>query len=192
MLLLAQVRRVLAQRPWLYWALVGGLAIVVGVLVSRAASGIEAAKAEWGETRPAYVAISDVEPGTPLGASTQRRELPSPLIPADAVREIEPGATARQRIAVGEVVVLQDLSAVGAPQALIPHGWLAVSVAEAAPSGVRVGDAVGVASEGVILALDGVVVGSAGESVLVAVPADEAAHVAHAASAGAAALLVKS
>ena len=192
MILLAHVRRVLAHRPWLYWSAVGVLALVAGLLVSRAASRIEAAQAAWGEPRSVYVAISAVEPGTPLAASTQRRELPAPLVPAAAVTELDPGATARQRIAPGEVVVRQDVSAVAAPQALIPDGWLAVSVAEAASTGVRAGDAVSVASGGVMLARDGVVVGTTGESVLVAVPAEDAALVAHAASSGDAALLVKS
>ncbi len=185
------MRRLLAQRPWIYWAGVAGLALLVGVLVSQAAAGIEDAKAAWGEPRPVIVAVTDIAPGTPLAAATERRELPAPLVPQGAVGELDAGATSRQRIAAGEIVVNHDVAAVGGPQALTPDGWLAVSVAEPVPSGARTGDQVSVASGGVLLAPDGVVVGSVADAVLVAVPVDEAAQVAHAAATGDVALLVK-
>ena len=85
-----------------------------------------------------------------------------------------------------------DVAATGGPQALIPEGWLAVAIAEPVPSGARVGDDVAVASGGVTLADEAVVVGVGAESVLVAVPSDAAAQVAQAASTGDVALLIKS
>ena len=51
MMVLVHVRRVLAKRPWLYWVGVGGLALLAGVIVSQAASGIDDAKAVSTATR---------------------------------------------------------------------------------------------------------------------------------------------
>lgn len=191
MAVLAQLRRLLARRPWLYWAAVGALALLVGVLVSRATAQVEAAKRAWGETRGVVVAIVEIQPGQPLAGATRRQPFPAPMVPDGAISELEPGATATQRIGVGEIVIAHDAGATSGPQVLIPDAWLAVSVAERVPTGVRTGDDVGVASAGVVLASDAVVVGRAGESVLVAVPAAEAPQVAQASSSGDVALLIK-
>jgi hypothetical protein len=191
MSVLAQLRRALARRPWLYWAAVGALALLVGVLVSRATSQVEAARNAWGETRGVIVATVDVRPGEPLAGATEQRQLPTPMVPVGAVGALEAGAMATQRIAVGEVVMAHDIGATAGPQTLIPEGWLAVPIAEPVPSGVRTGDDVAVASGGVILAADAIVVGVVGESVLVAAPGDEAPHVAQAAASGDVALLIK-
>jgi hypothetical protein len=191
MMVLVHVRRVLAKRPWLYWVGVGGLALLAGMIVSQAASGIDDAKAAWGEPHTVFVAVADIEPGASLSGAAARREIPTPLVPPGAATEIEPGAIARQRIGQGEVVMAHDVGATGGPQALIPDGWLAVGIAEPVPSGARVGDEVGVASGGVTLVDDGVVVGVEAESVLVAVPAPAAAQVAQAASTGDVAVLIK-
>ena len=67
----------------------------------------------------------------------------------------------------------------------------AVPVAELVPSGAAVGDEVTAASGGVVLADDGVVVADLADSVLVAVPADVAAQVAHAAATGELTLMLK-
>jgi hypothetical protein len=192
MMVLVHVRRVLAKRPWLYWVGVGGVALLAAVIVSQAASGIDDAKAAWGEPHPVFVAVADVEPGTALGEVTQRREIPAPLVPAGAATEIEPGAVARQRIGRGEVLMAHDVSPIAGPQGLMPTGWLAVAVAEPVRSGASVGDAVAVASGGVILADAGLVVGDDADAVLVAVPAEAAAQVAQAASTGDVALLITS
>lgn len=190
MALAARVRQLLARWPLVYWAVVALLAGAAGWLVLRAASDVEAARRAWGEQRPAYVALVDVPAGAPLDGVVERRPLPAPMVPLAAVEAVAVDAVARQPIAAGEVLVGHDVGAVGAPQALIPFGWLAVAVAEPVASGARVGDDVAVASGGVLLAGDGVVVGLVGSSVLVAVPAEEAPHVAQAAAGGDVAVLL--
>lgn len=191
MSVLAQLRRLLARRPWLYWAAVGALALMIGVVVAQATSRVEAAKESWGETRTVIVAVVDIAPGDALAGAASTRELPGPMVPAGAVTELDAGATAMQRIAAGETVMLHDVAAVGGPRALIPDGWLAVAIAEPVGSGARIGDDVSVASGGVVVADHGVVVGLAGESLLVAVPDGEAAQVAQAATSGDIAVLLK-
>ena len=191
MSLAARVRLVLARSPWLYWAIVAVLAATAGLFVMRAADGVEAARESWGEPRQALVAMHDVEPGAPLHGVVELRQLPEPMVAADAVVDLATDAVARQRIAAGEVIVTHDVSATAAPQSLIPDGWLAVAVAEPVATGAHVGDGVTVATGGVVIATDGVVVGLVGDGLLVAVPADEAPQVAHAASTGDVAVLLK-
>jgi SAF domain-containing protein len=187
----ARIRLLLARSPWLYWAIVAALAGAAALLVMRAADGVDAARDAWGEPSLALVATRDIAPGAALDGATELRELPVPMVPAGALTDRGLGAVARQRIAAGEVVVEHDVAPNAAPRALIPDGWLAVAVSEPVASGAQVGDDVSVASGGVVLAVDGVVVGLAGEALLVAVPADEAAQVAHAAAGGDVAVLLK-
>lgn len=186
----ARLRLGLARSPWLYWAIVAVLAGTAGLLVMRAASGVDAARQSWGETRQVVVASRTIEPGGPLDGFVSRREMPSPVVPADAVTDLDADAVARQRIAAGEIVVAHDVAPSAAPQSLIPAGWLAVAMSEPVASGAAVGDAVSVATGGIVVASDGLVVGVVGEARLVAVPADEAAQVAQAASTGDVAVLI--
>ena len=187
----ARLRVTLARSPWLYWAIVAAFAGAAGLFVMRAANGVEAARQSWGTTHPVYVAGRDVEPGAALGDSAETRQLPAPMVPADAVTELATGAVARQRIAAGEVIVTHDVAPHAAPQSLIPQHWLAVAIAEPVASGASVGDDVTVTAGGVVIAAEGVVVGIADAALLVAVPADEAPQVAHAASTGDVAVLLR-
>jgi hypothetical protein len=186
----ARLRLGLARSPWLYWAIVAVLAGTAGLLVLRAASGVDAARESWGKTRQVVVARHTIEPGAPLDGSVINREVPSPVVPGDAVSDLDTDAVARQRIAAGEIVVIHDVSPNAAPQSLIPDGWLAVAVSEPVASGASVGDTVSVATGGIVLAADGLVVDIVGEALLVAVPAGEAAQVAQAASTGDIAILI--
>ena len=191
MSVLAIVRHRLARSPWIYWAAIGALALVAGVAVASATSGVEAARRAWGDTRTVYVAAEDAVPGDVLATRVERRELPSPMVPEAAVAELDPVAVARQRVMAGEVIVSAVVAAAAAPQTLIPAGWLAVAVAERVPSGAVTGDAVRIASGGIVLSGDGVVVGATAEAVLVAVPAAAAAQVGQAASSGDVSLLLE-
>jgi hypothetical protein len=180
----ARARHVLARRPWLYWLGAFSLAAAAGLVVADAAAGIDAARRAWGSTRPVVVAITDVGPGQPLAGRVEQRPLPAPMVPPGAVRSVEPTATARQQLAAGEVVMDHDVSATAGPQSLIPDGFRAIPVAELVPTHASVGAEVTAASGGIVLADDGVVVAELAEGVLVAVPADVAAQVAHAAVTG--------
>jgi hypothetical protein len=189
--IVARFRHVLARRPWLYWLSVlllgGGLALVV----ARAAAGIEEARDAWGEPLDVYVAVIELAPGDPVADHVERRAAPAPVVPTAALTALPDGAVARQHVSFGEIVVEADVAPSAAPQALIPDGWAAVAVAEAVPSGARIGDDVRPVSGGVELAPAGVVVGYGEESVLVAVPAADAAAVAMAAASGELALLLE-
>ena len=102
------------------------------------------------------------------------------------------GAAARHRLGAGEIVVDVDVAATTAPRSLIPPGWLGVAVVETVASGAIVGDHVVVASDGVRLAADALVVGHGDGVTVVAVPDDEAPIVAAASgSTGGVALLLR-
>jgi hypothetical protein len=189
--LVARVRHVLARRPWLYWLGVLVLAAIAGLVVAHAAARVDAARRAWGVTRPVVVARADVAPGEVLDHVTDVRALPGPMVPVDAVSDLPRDATARQRIAAGEIVTAHDVAATAGPRSLIPHGWRAVPIAEPVPSGAAVGDEVAVASGGIVVAGEGLVVGVVADGLLVAVPADVAAQVAQASATAELTLLLK-
>lgn len=186
----ARARHVLTRHPILYWLAVLLLGGGIAVVVAGAASGVEDARRAWGQPLEVMVATADLEPGDPLAGAVEQRAFPAPMVPAAAVTDVPAGAVARQRVATGEVVVDADLAPSNAPQSLIPEGWAAVAVAEAVPTGARIGDAVRPVSGGVELAEEGVVVGHHGDAVLVAVPDSDAAAVALAATTGELALVL--
>lgn len=187
---LARLRHVLARRPWLYWLAIAAVAVSGALVAARAVTSVEAARDEWGAPRTVLVATASVSPGEAIAGVVERRAVPGPIVPAGALGELPDAAVARQRIAAGEIIVEHDVAATADPQARIPPGWHAVAVAEPVASGADVGDEVVAVAGGVVLAASGVVVGTPGGSVLVAVPAPDAPAVAMAATTGELTLLL--
>jgi hypothetical protein len=186
----SRARWALARRPWLYWVAIGVLAAGAGLLVADAVGAVDDARRRWGTERNVLVAERDAGPGEPVAGIVVTRSWPAPMIPAAAlIDDVPDEAVLRQRVGAGEILTTADVAAGSAPQALIPVGHRAVSVMEAVPSGAGVGDDVAVASGGVVLAADAVVVGVRDDAVLVAVPIGDAAAVA-AAAPGDVALLI--
>jgi hypothetical protein len=188
---LARLRLLVARRPWLYWLAVLAVAAASAAVVADAVAGVDEARRAWGASRAVVIATRDVRPGEPAAGAVATRSRPAPMVPVAAVAETGPNAVFRQHVSAGEIVVEADLAPTAAPQARIPPGWRAVAIAERVPSGAAVGDGVDVASGGIVLADEAVVVGAAGDTLLVAVPAAEAAAVAAAAGSGDVALLLE-
>lgn len=187
---MARLRHVLARRPWLYWLAVLAVAAGAGLAVADAVAAVGDARRAWGVERTVLIATRDAAPGEPLDGVVEGQPRPVPMIPDAALTEAPAGAVLRQHVSAGEIAVEADVTPTAAPQALIPPGWQGVAVSERVPTGAAVGDRVAVASGGVVLAGDAVVVAARGEAVLVAVPAPEAAAVAAAVSAADVALLL--
>jgi hypothetical protein len=175
---LAMVRRLLARRPWIYWAIVAAVATTGAIATASVLRGVDDERARWGDSAVVLVATRDVAAGEPLADLITEHRYPIAMIPPGAVTSLETGAAARHRLAAGEIVVDVDVAATTAPRSLIPHGWLAVAIAEGVASGATVGDHVVVASEGIRLAIDALVVGHRDGVTVVAVPDDEAPAVA--------------
>lgn len=182
------VRRWLARRRWLPRALVVAAAVAVAATTLDRLDRVTAARDRWGDTVEVLVATADTAAGDVV--SVEVRSYPLAVVPRDAVAADRAGAplVARQRVTAGEVMVGADVAA-AAPLGLVPDGWLAVAVVETPGSGAEVGERVQVASDGVVIATDGLVVGHTGDATLIAVPADVAALLPVASNAGALAVL---
>jgi len=178
----AKVRRVLARRPWIYWTIVVAVAAAGAIATASVLGAVEDERSRWGETAVVLVATRDVAAGEPLSGLTVKRRYPAAMIPPGAITTLEPGAAARHGLGAGEIVVDVDVAATTAPRSLIPRGWLAVAIVEGVASGATIGDHVVVASEGVRLAGDALIVGHADGVTIVAVPDGEAPMVAAASS----------
>ena len=179
---MAVLRRVLARRPWIYWTIVTAVAAAGAIATASVLGGVDDERARWGTSAIVLVATRDVAAGEPLADLVAEHRYPTAMIPAGAVKSLEAGAGAKHALAAGEIVVEVDVAATTAPRSLIPSGWLAVAIAEGVASGATIGDHVVVASEGIRLAADALVVGHLDGVTIVAVPDDHAPAVAAAAS----------
>ena len=189
---LAMVRRVLARRPWIYWTIVAAVAAGGATATMSVIRSVDEERARWGDTGTVLVASRDVEAGEPLDGLITERGYPKAMIPPGAVVSVARGTAARHRLAAGEIVVDVDIASTTAPRSLIPPGWLGVAVVETVASGATIGDRVVVASEGIRLSADALIVGRGDGVTIVAVPDDEAPNVAAATtSTGGVALLLR-
>ena len=182
-------RRLLARRPALHWIVVGGLAVATGAELLDRDDRVERARAAWGDTRAVLVADRAVAPGEPLVASS--RQVPAAMVPASAIDpsnasdgSVGSARIARQHVGVGEIVTASDVVGAGGQLPLLPVGWLAVPIVESPPSGASDGDHVQLASDGVVVAREAVVVGHTGDATLIGVPAGDAAMLPPAAASG--------
>lgn len=173
---MALLRRMLAPRPWVRWVVLALTALLFLTAVVDHRRRLSTATAEWGDARTVWVADRAIAAGAPIAASPT--EHPTAMLPAEPVEHDPTGSVARQAIGAGEVVVGIDVAANGAPADLIPSGWLAVPIVEAAPSAASIGEQVVVTADGVVVAESGLVVADLDGTPLVAVPADAAPLVA--------------
>jgi hypothetical protein len=183
-------RRLLIKRPWIYWLIVGAVAIGVAAEVHDRLNTVDEAADEWGTTRVVLVAESEMRPGQELNVSL--RHLPLAIVPdaaLDPAKAVD-GPVVRQYIASGEIVTDRDVVARNVPQSLIPDGSLAVPVLEAPQSGAMVGDWVQLVSDGFVVSERALVVGHVDDATLLAVPGSEAPMVAAAAQADAITLVL--
>jgi hypothetical protein len=171
--LAVRCRRAVARHRWLRRLLVVGAAVAVASTTFSRLERVDAARARWGDTLEVLVATAGSDAGEPLRVEV--RSLPAAMVPAGSVAadRVDDPLVARQRVTVGEVVVDADVTVDG-PLGLVPDGWLAVPVVESPPSGAAAGERVQVASEGVVIAAEALVVGHQGDATLIAVPADAA------------------
>jgi hypothetical protein len=168
MWLLPRLRFALAQRPWLYWIVVGICASLVWLQWSGAQAAAERARASWGESRPVMVAVDTREAGQEL--ALERREYPSAMLPESAVASVSPAAVAARHVDAGAVLVPADV----VDTHTVPLGWVVLAVpAQDSPS-FSVGQAAAIFATGQ-RRCDGITAGITVDHVEVAVPPDCAA-----------------
>lgn len=183
------LRRVLVRRPWIYWVAIGLVAFTLGANVRGRMNMLESQRAAWGDAITVFVARYDVDVGEPLASALMASSVPVAIVPEAALRSVT-DQVARRAIAAGSIVTEFDVASSSGPQSLAPAGHVIVALIESPSSGAAVGDAVQVASEGVVVSAHAIVVGHVGAATLVAVPAAEGPLLPAAAATGGIALLL--
>lgn len=163
------------HRRW-YWALVVALVLASFWSLRARTTAASQDRAAWGTGVAAWCAQRAIAPGDTLSDAVNRCDVPAGLVPDSAIEA--PDGVAAQSIDAGSVVTDVDVASTGGPLGLAPDGWVAVTVTESVPSGATVGDRVMLASEGIVVADDAVVVDRPDGAVLIAVPRALAATVA--------------
>lgn len=177
--LLAQARLRLARSPWLYWAMVGCVALVVWWVVVDAATSLDRERARWGATRTVLVVSADTESGARLVVDS--RDYPAAMVPVAALATdtpLPPGTRARHDLAAGTVLTDVDIAAFDAP----PTDWVTVAIDPAHQPPLVPGDPVAVLAMGQFWC-DGAVVDI--DPLQVAMPTDCAAAVSDGSAIGA-------
>lgn len=169
----------LARHPWIHWVLVTALASVVAIGVHDAMTDLRRERDAWGERRTVYVATSEIAPGEDIAGAVAARDVPLMVVPDGALRAVEAGDTARQRIGTGEIVVDVDIGSVPGPLAVLPDDWLAVTVDGAVDGSFAPGTAAVVLAAGDVVAPDAVIVEVLDDGLVIGVPVEVAADVAN-------------
>lgn len=190
--------------PLLFWGTASGLAAIAGVLGLRLAADLEAEASRYGPIRVVPVATRSLAVGDVVRADdVKRRSVPAGLVPRGPIARSWEGQVVRSPVLAGEVVVDARLAPAGleGAAALVPPGSRAIAV-PSGPGGrppMQAGDRVDllatvayeragsegnasdepptflVAAAAVVVAVD-----DGADIVTVAVPAGDAARVAHA------------
>lgn len=183
-----RIRLLFARRPWLYWAVVGVVCVVVTLAVTAMVRHGTAPARSLGRLVAVPVAARAVALGAVVGEDdVSWRRLPAGVLPDGPVEESPVGRTVVVPVVAGEVLLASKFAPAGLSgvAALLPAGAraLAVPVVAGNPS-VQRGDRVDLLAEGQVLSADAVVLDVNAEVVTIAVVADEAPRVAQALSTG--------
>jgi hypothetical protein len=205
-----RLRLAVARRPWIHWLIVCAVAALVATVVIGAVADARRERASWGSTARVLVATRALDAGDVVRGAAELRELPLAMVPATAVRSPTTARTVVRQVAAGAVIVDLDVAAASGPLALLPDGWLAVTVAAANQFGsgqvgsgqfgngqfgngasgdvdttaslFTVGSAAAVLADGRLVAEDAIIIAVGADVLVVAVPADVAAAVGDAAN----------
>jgi Flp pilus assembly protein CpaB len=183
-----RIRLLFARRPWLYWAVVGMVCVVVTMAVTGMVRHATAPARSLGGLVRVPVAARPLAMGAVVGGDdVSWRRLPAGVLPEGLVERSPVGRTVVVPVVGGEVLLASKFAPAGLSgvAALLPAGAraLAVPVVAGNPS-VQRGDRVDLLAEAQVIAADAVVLDVSDEVVTIAVVADEAPHVAQALSTG--------
>ncbi len=187
------VRRHLAD-PRRFWAVIGVLAVALGLLVAAQVQGLDTQRRRWGTPVPVVVAARDLPRGHTLApGDLVVADRPAPLVPRGALTEVPAAGTLTADTTAGEVVTSARLApgGLGPVAALVASGRRAVAIPVDAGASLRVtaGDRVDLLAAGdgfdaLTVAADATVVDVGDGTVTVAVRAAEVGRVAAALASG--------
>ncbi|HVF74796.1 MAG TPA: SAF domain-containing protein [Acidimicrobiales bacterium] len=183
-----RIRLLFARRPWLYWAVVAVVCLLVTMAVTAMVRHATASARSLGRLVAVPVAARPLALGAVVGEEdVSWREVPAGVLPGAPVEPSPVGRTVVVPVLDGEVLLAAKFAPAGLSgvAALLPAGAraLAVPVVAANPS-VQRGDRVDLLADSEVIAADAVVLDVNDEVVTIAVVADEAPRVAHALSTG--------
>jgi len=169
---ITSIRRLLTRHRWAYWALIAALAAVVGMLALEPGRRARIEQQRWGTLQAVLVTTDPIAVGAPIEA-VEVRHYPVAVLPDDALgpeyRTRWP-VTARQRLSAGAILTEVDITDGRAPVALARPGDVIAAVDAPRRLGLITGDRVMVATDGIILVDDALVVDVADDSILISVP----------------------
>lgn len=93
------------RRPLVWWAMVAALALFTAGTINATLSEARAERDRWGSTQTVAIVSRAVPAGDPLASGIEWRDVPRATVPADAVDELSPDATARVALFPGEIVL---------------------------------------------------------------------------------------
>jgi hypothetical protein len=170
MWLLPRLRFIFGRRPYLYWLLAGGCALLIAARLHGLETAAQRSAAAWGTARTVWVNVGDALPGSALHPVA--RHYPAAMLPGRALTSVPANARAARVVGDGQVLVAADLAGGDTP----PADWVVVAVPiDHAPHLVP-GDRV-MLLHGEAPACDGISTDVRGERVEVAVPTTCAAAV---------------
>lgn len=188
----ARIVRRVVRHPVVFWAAATLVAAATGAFVHTLVARADVALHQWGDTRPAVVALVALDRGDVVVASdVALREMPAALVPTGAVSALPIGDVVASPMYAGEVVVAGRLAAgsLRGVAALLPPGTRGIAV-PVGPATVDVlpGDAVDVLAtfdpsmpDPTFAVAEGALVVAVDEqAVTIAVPVEDAPRVAFA------------
>jgi len=179
-------RYFLARHRWVYWTVVTAV-VIISILASL--SPLRTASSErraWGTEVAVLVALESIPIGADLETRVETRRYPIAVVPEAAVTNLAANALARRSLAAGQILTRADIATTGLASRARP-GEVVVTIVESIASGANLGDRVMVASDGIVLADDALVIdrpegGRADSIVRLSVPRQLAPIIAAAAS----------
>lgn len=173
---ITSIRRFLTRHRWAYWALIAGLALIVGVLALEPGRRASLEQQRWGTLQAVLVVTEPVDAGASIEA-VEVRNYPIAVLP-DAALAPESRTrwpvTARHRLSAGAILTETDITDGRAAVVLARPGDVIASVDAPRRLGLITGDRVMVATDGIILVDDALVIDVADDSILISVPARHA------------------
>ena len=179
---------------------IAGLVCCAALTFFVTMSRMQSATSSLGKTTSVLIATSDIKPGDLITPQLfNRHTLPRSAVAPTALHDVQIGLVAQQSISIGELLTTTNTGTSTSKQLQLPVGFRSVAIMPpAALPPIQVGDHVDIIANGVVLAVDALVLSlmenTAGviTGVIAAVPAELSAAVASAAAIGDATLVVSS